>query len=107
MKLKLEPNHIGFKLDRAEAEQLLAGQSLSAQLDLPGQAPLVWSVCAGFARDMKLEGLNLTVPRHLLAAELADRPSRAGLTAHTGHLVIAFQIDLRRERPVGREVRHA
>ncbi|MCJ9428190.1 hypothetical protein [Kordiimonas marina] len=98
MKLRLEEKRILFKLARAEATALVMGRELAAEFTPPGMTSLRWTVAATAEAEMQLDGLNLTVPRHMIASELIERTTREGLQTTIGDLEVAFQVDIRRDR---------
>lgn len=100
MKLQLAPGSLRLRLDRAEFDRLLAGESLALCVPMPGGR---WQVHAMSAEAFALRPdgprLALELPAGELAGLATRLPSREGLAWQAGHvdepLEVVLEVDIR------------
>lgn len=96
--LKLSESSLCLKMSRDEAHALLAQGSLYERCVLPGGHVVPWYIeLKDRIEVIEADGLQFTLPRQMLADEIAE-PSRDGLTVTAGGFQVQVQIDLRKPK---------
>ncbi|WCL55553.1 MogA/MoaB family molybdenum cofactor biosynthesis protein [Gimibacter soli] len=96
--LKLSESSLCLKMSRDEAHALLAQGTLYERCILPGGHVVPWFIELNDRIEViEADGLQFTLPRQMLADEIAE-PSRDGLIATAGGFQVQVQIDLRKPK---------
>jgi hypothetical protein len=107
MNVRFSDQHIRFRVNRAELDQLISGRRLALNVPMPRAHKFHASINVTQMGDWQLDsdptGLWLSIPRTAIESLASDKPSKEGLVhdfdlGQGQHLSVGFEVDLKASR---------